>query len=81
MQQGTIATEMGDPTATPATPDVMAATKARLGATFDDTCRQHLHPAQAETTTLSNGLASVMPKPDQVLLRTRRTKAVADANR
>ena len=64
--QGAIATEMGDPTATSFTPDVMAATKARLGQAFDDAAASTSIPP-AETTTLSNGLANIMPEAAQVL--------------
>jgi hypothetical protein len=64
--QGAIAREMGEPTATSFTPDVMAGTKARLGQAFDDAAANTSIPP-AETSTLSNGLANIMPEASQVL--------------
>ena len=64
--QNAIAKEMGDPAATSFTPDVMAATKARVGQAFDDAAASTSIPP-AETATLSNGLAGIMPEASQVL--------------
>ena len=64
--QNAIAKEMGDPAATSFTPDVMSATKTRVGQAFDDAAASTSIPP-AETTTLSNGLAAIMPEASQVL--------------
>ena len=64
--QGAIAKEMGDPNATAFTPDVMNATKVRLGQAFDDAAASTSIPP-AETTTLSQGLDRIMPDASQVL--------------
>ena len=64
--QGAIAKEMGDPNATAFTPDVMNATKTRVGQAFDNAAASTSIPP-AETTTLSQGLDRIMPDASQVL--------------
>jgi hypothetical protein len=64
--QGAIATEMGEPSATSFTPDVMSAAKSRIGQVFNDAAASTSIPPD-ETDTLSQGLAKILPDASQVL--------------
>jgi hypothetical protein len=64
--QGAIAREMGDPNATAFTPDVLTASKQRIGQAFDNVAANTSIPP-AETATLGNTLDAIIPDASKVL--------------